>query len=114
MGLDPAKGKFNAVEAAVATRLEIQLNTRLSREMTGNFDWVNKAGRTFDAVGPAPSKYFNYESFTNSINAHLLKQGLDTVVVDMTGMANTQKSLVGNYIGGLSKSSQSRIVKIGF
>ena len=97
LGMDSATGLYRPSEAATATRLEQQLGRRLERDQTGHADWVDSAGRTYDAVGPVPQQYFDLNSFSKSITGHLLKQGLDRVVVDTTGMTNSQISQIKNY-----------------
>ena len=114
LDLDPAiGGGFRAAEAATATRLESALGTRLVRDVTDTGDWMDTGGRIYDAVGPAPSQYFNLASFTGSINDHLYKQRVHRVVVDFTGMKSEHISQVQEYLGALSQSDQSRLLILG-
>jgi hypothetical protein len=50
------------------------------------------------------------KSFTASITAHLRKQGLDHVVLDLRGLADEQAALVDQYISTLSSADQSRLL----
>jgi RHS repeat-associated protein len=113
LGLDPATKSFRAIEAQVATRLESQLGRRLSRDLSGAADWVDDLGRTFDAVGPIPSQHFNLQSVTNSIGSHLNKQGLNKVVVDLSGLSSSQASQVSRYISNLPSSQANKIMILG-
>ena len=113
LGLDPATKTFRAIEAQVGTRLESQIGRRLSRDLSGAADWVDDLGRTFDAVGPIPSKHFNLQSVTKSISSHLNKQGLDKVVVDLRGLSSSQAAQVSRYISNLPSSQSSRIIVLG-
>ena len=70
--------------------------------------------RSFDAVGPVPAEHFKPGSFTRSIDNHLLKQGLDRVVVDMTGMKASHIASVRQHIELLPSAFQERIIRIGF
>jgi hypothetical protein len=114
LGLDPAKKVFSPEEAATGTRLEQILGQKINRDPSGASDWIGRGGRTYDAVGPVPVEHFNVESFKKSIDGHLLKQGLDRVVVDMTGMPTRQTVPVAEYIATLSPAARARILKIGF
>jgi RHS repeat-associated protein len=113
LGLDPATKSFRAIEAQVATRLESQLGRRLSRDLSGAADWVDDIGRTYDAVGPIPSQHFNLQSVTNSIGGHLNKQGLNKVVVDLSGLSSSQASQVSRYISNLPSSQANKIMILG-
>src|SRR5271157_6072224 len=80
LGTDPATGKFRPAEAEAGARL-IQRVGPLKRDPTGDADWVDADGKSYDAVGPVPKDHFNADSFCDSINSHMLKQDLDKVVV---------------------------------
>jgi len=110
LGQDPATGKFRRAEAEAGARLESEVGV-LRRDPSGNTDWIDTNGKTYDAVGPAPSKYFDAESFTNSINYHLNnKQGVDYIVVDTTGLTSEQRTSVGEYVKTLPATQQRRII----
>jgi hypothetical protein len=117
LGTDPITG-FRQGEQDAAQRLQhAQINGqqvgRLERDPTGDFDWVGQNGETYDAVGPVPQRFFNEDQFDASIDRHLLKQGLDHVVVDLTGLDPAQAAAVRAHIAGLTPDQQARIVIIG-
>jgi hypothetical protein len=77
-------------------------------------DWIDARGTTYDAVGPVPNaRFFNYTDFTAQISKHLLKQGLDYTVVDLTGLNATQVSSVRAFINTLSEVQRNHIMIIG-
>jgi hypothetical protein len=82
LGTDPKSGQYRAAEAEAALRLEQLQGKQLYRDRSGTGDWQDGAGQTYDAVGPVPTGKFELGSFTNQIRKHLLKQGLDHVVVE--------------------------------
>jgi hypothetical protein len=61
LGADPARGgSFVASEAETGLRIEHELGVNLSRAESGaSHDWVDASGRTYDAVGNFPSKFFD-------------------------------------------------------
>lgn len=62
LGFDPASNKFNSNEAAAGQRLELQLGIKFTRDPSGAGDWVDSTGKVYDAVGPAPTQYFNWSA----------------------------------------------------
>jgi hypothetical protein len=102
IGTDPKKG-FNPLEASAGRRLDEKIGRRLSRDPTGDFDWIDSAGKTYDAVGPVPAGRFDAVSFNRAIDKHMVKQGLDIVVVDMTGLSPAEQALVRGHIASLSR-----------
>jgi hypothetical protein len=57
---------------------------------------------------------FYMKSLFNSIQGHFRKQGLDYIVVDVTGASKQQIRDVTAYINGLSMEQQAKIIQIGF
>jgi hypothetical protein len=111
LGTDPRSGCYRQGEAECAVRLERQVGL-LVRDSSGAFDWFDSVGRSYDAVGPVPPQYFNAQSFTRQIDQHLLKTGLDRVVVDLTGLSPTQRATVEVHIARLSAEQQARILVV--
>ncbi len=113
LGTDPRTGQYRQGEAESAKRLA-ELVGSLSRDPSGDFDWVDQSGRTYDAVGPIPrAEYFNSVSFNAQIDRHLLKQGLDYVVIDLSNLTPEQRAGVQSQVDGLPIVQQSRIIVVG-
>jgi hypothetical protein len=123
LGIDRATGQFRQAEVDAALRLEQRIGQQLERydpkihpaDKYG--DWIAKQGNTYtsyDAVGPLPDpSYLRYDSFVAQINTHLLKQGVDFVVVDLTGIGSTQAAAIQNHINSLASEQLSRIIVQG-
>ena len=115
LGTDPAVGgRFRASEAATATRLEQKLGRSLSRYTDPGADWIDANRTTYDAVSPGFSQYYDPGSFTNAIAKHLIKQGLDKLVIDMTGSSTAEIESVNTFLSTLNPSQLNRIIKLGF
>ena len=67
-------------------------------------------GRTYDAVGPVPAGRLNVPAFLRQITKHLLKQGLDTVVIDLTGFTAAERRAVFTHLRGLHPNERTRIL----
>lgn len=97
LGTDSISGQFRSDEADAGIRLEQRVG-RLERfnpkthPSLKEGDWIDAQGLTYDAVGPAPTQHFNLSSFNTQISRHLVKQGVDYVVVDLSGLNATQIS----------------------
>jgi hypothetical protein len=62
LGYDPAVGKFREAEAETAVRVEAEREVTLARAARqDDFDWVDHDGRTYDAVGNFPARFFEAE-----------------------------------------------------
>jgi len=85
----------------------------LERDPTGAGEWVDKGGRVYDAVGPIPDVHFNLQQVTRSISRHLQKQGVDTIVVDVTGLSASHAAGVRSFVNGLDAASRARIIVQG-
>jgi hypothetical protein len=109
LGVDPRTGQLREGEIAVAQRLEEQFG-ELTREASGDYDWVDAHGTTYDAVGPAPGQHFNAQQFNQAIADHLNKQGLDRVVVDIANLNDDQQKLVIDFINHLDGAQRARII----
>lgn len=112
------RGSFRQHEAELASRLE-RVVGRLERfnprtHPTNKYgDWIDSKGLSYDGVGPVNANYFNLQSFTNQINRHLLKQGVDYTVVDLTGLNATQSGQVQTFINSLSQAQRAQIIILG-
>lgn len=109
LGIDPATGRYRPLEEQAALRLEMRVGP-LNREPTGTADWIDARGQTYDAVGPVPVGRLNIGAFLRQIAKHLLKQGLDYVVVDVTGFDAAQRRAVFMYLRGLRPADRARII----
>ncbi|XLS30595.1 SpvB/TcaC N-terminal domain-containing protein [Flavobacteriaceae bacterium M23B6Z8] len=123
LGLDQHRGRpeepstqWQPREAETAANLEARTGRRLRRARRDEVgDWVDASptsGRTYDAVGPVPAEHFDRVSFTNQITGHLQKQGLDRVVVDLSGLADNSVRDVRAFVESLDQASQARIIMI--
>lgn len=112
LGTDLDSGQFRPSEAEAAKRLEKTVGP-LKRDPSKTGDWVDQNGKTYDAVGPAPSEHFDPESFNGQIDRHLRKQGLDVVVVDVEGLSPEQEGQVRKHVGDLPLSEQGRVIVQG-
>ena len=109
LGVDPATQRYRPLEERAALRLEHRVGP-LRRDLTGTCDWIDGQGRTYDAVGPVPAGRLNVQAFLRQITKHLLKQGLDTVVIDLTGFTAAERRAVFTYLRGLHPTERTRIL----
>jgi hypothetical protein len=109
LGVDPATQRYRPLEARAALRLEHRVGP-LRRDPTGTCDWMDGQGRTYDAVGPVPAGRLNVPAFLRQITRHLLKQGLDTVVIDLTGFTAAERRAVFTHLRGLRPTERARIL----
>ncbi len=111
LGMDPATGGFRASEAETALRVERELGVNLTRAGTHDgFDWIDASGKTYDAVGNFPSKFFDsqWPTLQGRIVDHLAKA--DIVPVDVSQFTAAQRELVLKFIQSLNNS---RVIVIG-
>jgi hypothetical protein len=105
---DPDKGgKLNLSEAQTGMRLQKSLGVELKRSSAGA-DYVDTKGRVYDAMGNFQERFFNHTSFENSLKDHYLKQGVDKVVVDVTGWSPSGIAKVESMIARQAPANQSR------
>src|SRR5262245_25925882 len=90
LGVDPATQCYRPLEERAALRLEQRVGP-LQRDPTGRSDWLDARGMTYDAVGPVPPGRLAMRAFLRQIDKHLLKQGLDKVVIDLTGFSSAER-----------------------
>ncbi|MGC4796222.1 WXG100 family type VII secretion target [Micromonospora saelicesensis] len=99
LGMDPATGRFRPGEAETAVRLEQELGVRLQRAPAdSSADWVDDAGRTYDAVGNFPAQFFDrqWPQLQYQIERHLEKA--DLVPVDVAKFTPQQVTRIEQFI----------------
>ncbi|MFG1777736.1 WXG100 family type VII secretion target [Micromonospora sp. NPDC049051] len=99
LGMDPATGKFRPGEAETAVRLEQLIGVQLSRAPAdSSADWVDDAGRTYDAVGNFPGQFFDrqWPQLQYQIERHLDKA--DFVPVDVSKFSAEQTARVEQFL----------------
>jgi uncharacterized protein YoxC len=102
LGMDPETGAYRPNEAATASSVETQRGVALTRAPKGSgVDWVGSDGKTYDAVGPFESQYFDkqWSQFQYQISRHLGKA--DYVPVDVSKFTPEQIAKVKEFIGPL-------------
>jgi hypothetical protein len=109
LGVDPATQRYRSVEEQAALRLEQRVGP-LQRDTTGMSDWIDAQGMTYDAVGPVPVGRLNLRAFLRQIDKHLLKQGLDRVVIDLTGFPVAERRDIYTYLRRLRPPDRARII----
>lgn len=108
IGWDNDQGRVIPHQAVAQEHLENLLGRRLDPLDPANptharksGDWVDSAGRSYDAVGPFPEAHFNFDSFSWQIYHHLAeKLNCDFVFVDMSGLSTAQRALMRSYLRG--------------
>lgn len=109
LGVDPATQRYRPLEEHAAVRLEKRVGP-LRRDPTGAGDWVDTQGRTYDAIGPVPSGRLNVSAFLRQVDKHLMKQGLDKVVIDVTGFTSMQRRAVFVHLRRLHPTERARCI----
>lgn len=99
LGTDPATGTFRPGEAETGLRIEAQRGITLERAPAQQgADWVGSDGKTYDAVGNFPSRFFDqqWEQLQFRIQDHLNKA--DYVPVDVSQFAPEQAARVREFV----------------
>jgi hypothetical protein len=109
LGVDPATQRYRPLEERAALRLEQRVGP-LRRDPTGTCDWIDGQGMTYDAVGPVPAGRLNVQAFLRQITKHLLKQGLDRVVIDLTDFPAGERRAVFTHLRRLRLAERARIM----
>jgi len=109
LGVDPATQRYRPLEAQAALRLEQRVGP-LRRDPTGTSDWIDAQGVTYDAVGPVPAGRLNVQAFLRQIDRHLLKQGLDKVVIDLTDVPAAERRAVFAHLRRLRSVERVRLM----
>ena len=82
----------------------------LRRDPTGTSDWIDAQGMTYDAVGPVPAGRLNVQAFLRQIDKHLLKQGLNKVVLDLTDFTAVERRAVCTHLRRLRPAERARLM----
>ncbi len=108
LGTDPT-GQFRPGEAETARLLEEHHGIQLDRSPDPKVDWVDQAGKTYDAVGPFDGKHLQYQwdNFTRQIERHLEKA--DFVPVNVSQFTPEQIARMREFTAPLG----SRVFIIG-
>jgi hypothetical protein len=112
LGMDPATGKFRPSEAQTAVRVEQEVGVTLTRAPKGSSaDWVDEAGKTYDAVGNFPPQYFDrqWPQLQFQIERHAGKA--DLVPVDVSTFSTEQVAKVEQFIA--DKNLGPRVFIVG-
>ncbi|KUH92871.1 hypothetical protein AU187_09040 [Mycobacterium sp. IS-1556] len=113
LGADPARGgSFVASEAETGLRIEHELGVNLSRAEAGaSHDWVDASGRTYDAVGNFPSKFFDaqWSNLQDQIIRHADLKA-EIVPVDVSRFTAAQQETVREFVRSLNNPN---IIVIG-
>jgi len=109
LGTDPRSRQYRPREADAAIRLEKRVGP-LRRDPTGAGDWLDSKGNIYDGVGPVPDGHFNLGEFVASIRAHLLKRGVDYVVVDVSNLTRAEIAQVNAFVEKLDELARARLI----
>ena len=99
LGEDPAHGgAYNHGEYETSQRVQSERGVRLERSDDPRVEWVDQHGRTYDAMGPIPSEYFDksWRKTMLSLDKHVEKA--DFTPFDVTGLSPEQIARVKDYI----------------
>jgi hypothetical protein len=74
-------------------------------------DWVDAYRRTYDGVGSAvTSNNFDFDEMSAAVHKHLVKSGLDKVVLDVSRLAPSQAAQMAAYVSRLPSADQARVM----
>jgi RHS repeat-associated protein len=100
---------LTADEFRTGTLLAEKEGLQLASSLHVGEEFVDSAGKTYDALGtPKAFEFFDFKSFTRSIQKHLNKSN-DFTVIDFTGANSSQIDAVRGYVNGLAKEAQEKI-----
>lgn len=105
-----AATRLTATEISTGVRLAEQTGTRLMQSEHVGAEFVDAAGKTYDAMGggKAFEHFGDGSQFLKSITNHLNK-AVDFVAVDLKGASKDQVKAIKDFVGGLAKDQQNRI-----
>lgn len=109
LGVDPATQRYRHLEERAALRLEQRVGP-LRRDPTGTSDWIDAQGVTYDAVGLVPAGRLNVQTFLRQIDKHLLKRGLNKVVIDLTDFTAVERRVVFTHLRRLNPAERARLM----
>ena len=76
---------------------------------TGTCDWIDGQG-DLRCGGPVPAGRLIVQAFLRQITKHLLKQGLDTVVIDLIGFTAAERRAVFTHLRGRRPTERTCIL----
>jgi RHS repeat-associated protein len=101
--------RLSASELSTGTRFAEQSGLQLTVSGHVGEEFVDAAGKTYDAMGqPAAFKFWNPSEFLDSITNHLNKSN-DYTIIDLSGASSDQINTVKNFVGGLDQALQNKI-----
>ncbi len=103
LGMDPATGAFRQGEYNTAIRVQQERGVVLQRSPNPSLDWVDDAGKTYDAVGNFNAKFFD-QQWPNLQTRILDHMEADFVPVDVSGFTAEQIAKVQQFIAPLGPS----------
>jgi uncharacterized protein YukE len=111
LGMDPAVGRFRSNEAETAVRVERELDVVLTRApKESRADWIDEAGRSYDAVGPFEPEFFDREWVRFSARMELHLEKADLVPVDVSKFTPQQIARIEQFIADRELSPRVFIV----
>jgi hypothetical protein len=114
LGWDPAVAQFRENEARTAIEIENLRGVRLQRSPEGaGPDWVGSDGKTYDALGPVPSRFFErqWAQLRYRVTQHLAKA--DYVPIDVSGLSEQQVATVRQYLTDNAGQLDGRVFLVG-
>jgi uncharacterized protein YukE len=112
LGMDPATKRFRPGEAKTAVRIETERGVTLTRAPDGHSaDWIDDAGKSYDAVGNFPPQFFDrqWPRLSEQIVLHLNKA--DYVPVDASTFTPEQLARIDQFI--VEKGLAPRVFVVG-
>jgi hypothetical protein len=110
--MDPATKRFRPAEAETAIRIELERGVTLTRAPEGHScDWLDEAGKSYDAVGNFPPQFFDQQwaRFSEQIELHLYKA--DYVPVDVSKFSPEQVRRIEQFVS--EKGLAPRVFIVG-
>jgi len=104
LGTDPDNNNsFSAAEVFAGRRFEMLKGKQLTRSDLGA-DFKDQDGVQWDAKGPIPSQYFQWNQVMGSIDSHYLSHWTnkdEKLVYDLAGLTASQKALIKNHLSAI-------------
>lgn len=102
-------GRLSAAEISTGERFAAQEGLQLQVSTHVGEEFVDAAGKTYDAMGqPSAYKFWNPAQFFSSITDHLNKVN-DYTIIDLQGASADQIRQVKDYVGTLDQALQDKI-----
>jgi RHS repeat-associated protein len=97
-------------EVSTGVRFAQQDGTALAESSHVGEEFVDKAGKTYDAMGGAKAfeNFGNGEKFLQSIDKHLRKSN-DFTLIDLKGASKAQAGVINGYVKSLTKAQKAKI-----